>query len=71
MEWNSLGSSINAVVMQRATPPHLDGPIIAAMPVFNEEETIGSVGLSCTPHVDTVLCVDDNLQTRPLESQEN
>lgn len=36
-----------------------DGPIIAAMPVFNEEETIGSVVLSCTPHVDTVLCVDD------------
>ncbi|MEE2748028.1 MAG: glycosyltransferase, partial [Candidatus Thermoplasmatota archaeon] len=36
-----------------------DGPIIAAMPVFNEEETIGSVVLSCIPHVDTVLCVDD------------
>ena len=36
-----------------------DGPTIAAMPVFNEEETIGSVVLSCLPHVDTVLCVDD------------
>ena len=41
------------------TPPIWDGPIIAAMPVFNEEETIGSVVLSCKPHVDTVLCVDD------------
>ncbi len=36
-----------------------DGPIIAAMPVFNEEETIGSVVLSCKPQVDEVLCVDD------------
>ena len=36
-----------------------DGPVIAAMPVFNEEETIGSVVLSCLPHVDMVLCVDD------------
>jgi len=35
------------------------GPIIAAMPVFNEAETIGSVVLSCIPHVDEVLCVDD------------
>ena len=41
------------------SPEIWDGPIIAAMPVFNEEETIGSVVLSCTPHVDTVLCVDD------------
>ncbi|DAC62181.1 MAG TPA: glycosyltransferase family 2 protein [Candidatus Poseidoniales archaeon] len=41
------------------TPPIWGGPIIAAMPVFNEEETIGSVVLSCKPHVDTVLCVDD------------
>ena len=36
-----------------------DGPVIAAMPVFNEEETIGSVVLSCQPYVDMVLCVDD------------
>ncbi len=36
-----------------------DGPIIAAMPVYNEEETIGSVVLACKPHVDEVLCVDD------------
>ncbi len=35
------------------------GPIIAAMPVYNEEETIGSVILACQPHVDQVLCVDD------------
>jgi len=36
-----------------------DGPILAGMPVFNEEETIGSVVLSCKPQVDEVLCVDD------------
>ncbi|MEE2748009.1 MAG: glycosyltransferase family 2 protein [Candidatus Thermoplasmatota archaeon] len=36
-----------------------DGPIMAAMPVFNEEETIGSVVLSCKSQVDEVLCVDD------------
>ena len=36
-----------------------DGPIIAAMPVFNEEETIGSVVLSCRSQVDEILCVDD------------
>ena len=36
-----------------------DGPIIAGMPVFNEEETVGSVVLSCKPQVDEVLCVDD------------
>ena len=40
-------------------PPVWDGPIIAGMPVFNEEETIGSVVLSCKSHVDKVLCVDD------------
>ncbi|MDP6906364.1 MAG: glycosyltransferase family 2 protein [Candidatus Thalassarchaeaceae archaeon] len=40
-------------------PEIWDGPIIAAMPVYNEEETIGSVVLSCIPHVDEVLCVDD------------
>ncbi len=28
------------------------GPIIAAMPVDNEEETIGSVILACLPHVE-------------------
>ena len=36
-----------------------DGPIMAAMPVFNEEETIGSVVISCKSQVDEVLCVDD------------
>ena len=44
---------------ERSTPIVWDGPIIAAMPVFNEEETIGSVVLSCKPQVDEVLCVDD------------
>lgn len=36
-----------------------DGPLMAAMPVFNEEETVGSVILGCMEHVDEVLCVDD------------
>ena len=40
-------------------PEIWDGPIIAAMPVYNEEETIGTVVLGCIPHVDEVLCVDD------------
>jgi glycosyltransferase involved in cell wall biosynthesis len=47
-----------------SSAPHVavalgEGPILAAMPVFNEEETIGSVVLGCMPHVDEVLCVDD------------
>ncbi|MED5486812.1 MAG: glycosyltransferase family 2 protein [Candidatus Thermoplasmatota archaeon] len=40
-------------------PIEATGPTIAAMPVFNEEETIGSVILKTIPHVDKVLCVDD------------
>ncbi|MBJ04173.1 MAG: dolichyl-phosphate mannose synthase [Euryarchaeota archaeon] len=46
-------------VAEGDVPVVWDGPIIAAMPVFNEEETIGSVILSCKPYVDTVFCVDD------------
>jgi glycosyltransferase involved in cell wall biosynthesis len=42
-----------------ATPASWDGPILAAMPVFNEEETIGSVVVGCLEHVDEVICVDD------------
>ena len=40
-----------------ATRP--SGPIIAAMPVYNEEETVGSVVLQAKRHVDKVLCLDD------------
>jgi glycosyltransferase involved in cell wall biosynthesis len=40
-------------------PATWDGPILAAMPVFNEEETIGSVVVGCLEHVDEVICVDD------------
>ena len=35
------------------------GPIIAAMPVHNEEETVGTIVLQSLRHVDMVLCVDD------------
>ena len=50
---------MEAVTQEVTEPIVWDGPIIAAMPVFNEEETIGSVVLSCKSHVDEVLCVDD------------
>ncbi|RZD54237.1 MAG: dolichyl-phosphate mannose synthase [Methanobacteriota archaeon] len=35
------------------------GPIIVGMPLYNEEETVGSVVLQCLSHADEVLCVDD------------
>ena len=50
---------MQAVPEGAAEPIVWDGPILAGMPVFNEEETIGSVVLSCKSHVDEVLCVDD------------
>ncbi len=37
----------------------LTGPVFAGMPMFNEEETVGSVVLRTKPHVDRVICVDD------------
>ena len=43
---------MEGVTEEVAEPIVWDGPIIAAMPVFNEEETIGSVVLSCRPQVD-------------------
>jgi len=33
--------------------------IVAGMPMFNEEETIGSVIVSTLRHVDMVICIDD------------
>ena len=33
--------------------------VMAGMPVFNEEETIGSVVISTLRHVDEVICIDD------------
>ena len=35
------------------------GPVIAAMPLYNEEETIGTVVINSLKHVDEVFCVDD------------
>ena len=43
-------------MMEAQTPV---GPILAAMPVHNEEETVGTVVLQSLRHVDSVLCVDD------------
>ena len=37
----------------------LGGPILAAMPVHNEEETVGTVVLQSLRHVDEVHCIDD------------
>lgn len=35
------------------------GPVIVGMPLYNEEETVGSVVLQSLAHADDVLCVDD------------
>lgn len=37
----------------------VERPIIVAMPLYNEEETVGSVILRSAPHCDEVVCVDD------------
>ena len=46
--------------------PQEDGPasaatpyIVAGMPMYNEEETIGSVVIRALRHVDEVICIDD------------
>ncbi len=46
---------MEAVTDEVAEPIVWDGPIIAAMPVFNEEETMGSVVLSGKTQVDDGL----------------
>ena len=33
--------------------------IVAGMPMYNEEETIGTVVTMALKHVDAVICVDD------------
>ena len=33
--------------------------VVAGMPMYNEEETIGSVVIRSLRHVDEVICVDD------------
>ena len=33
--------------------------IFAGLPMYNEEETIGTVITNVVEHVDTVICVDD------------
>ena len=48
------------VVMQRATTPSFGtDPSLRPCLYSTKRKLIGSVVLSCTPHVDTVLCVDD------------
>ena len=39
----------------RAAKPY----IVAGMPMYNEEETIGSVVIRTLRHVDKVICIDD------------
>ena len=33
--------------------------IVAGMPMYNEEETIGTVVMTALRHVDAVICIDD------------
>lgn len=33
--------------------------IVAGMPMYNEEETIGTVVITALRHVDAVICIDD------------
>ena len=33
--------------------------ILAGLPMYNEEETIGTIVLQVSEHVDKVICVDD------------
>lgn len=42
-----------------ANPTSERSRIIAGMPVFNEEETIGTVVMRALEHVDEVICIDD------------
>ena len=42
-----------------ANPTSEGSRIIAGMPVFNEEETIGTVVMRALEHVDEVICIDD------------
>ena len=39
--------------------PEVGPIIIAGMPMYNEEETIGTVVTMALKHVDAVVCVDD------------
>ena len=42
--------------------PNGDKPfIVAGMPMYNEEETIGSVVFQTLAHVDAVICINDGL----------
>ena len=52
--------------IRRQPVPQEDGPasaatpyIVAGMPMYNEEETIGSVVIRALRHVDEVICIDD------------
>ena len=47
-------------VPQEGEPSRTDSPyIVAGMPMYNEEETIGSVVIRALRHVDEVICIDD------------
>ena len=42
--------------------------IVAGMPMYNEEETIGTVVTLALKYADAVICVDDDLQIQAPES---
>ena len=35
--------------------------IVAGMPMYNEEETIGTVVTMALKHVDAIICIDDEI----------
>ena len=41
---------------QESPPPSF---VVAGMPMYNEEETIGTVVTTALRHVDAVICIDD------------
>ena len=41
--------------------------IVAGMPMYNEEETIGTVVTMALKHVDAIICIDDESSDSVLE----
>ena len=53
--------------MPVAAKPH----IVAGMPMYNEEETIGSVVTRALRYVDEVICIDDGSFSLKNEDNQN
>ncbi len=47
--------------------PALKGPVVAVIPAYNEEDTIGSVALTVGEYVDYVIVVDDGSTDRTFK----